>query len=160
MLESHAKLMIDDRQTGVKQLRFALSILLFCMASLYSQTNTAEIVGRVLDSTGAVLPGTTVVATHGASGFTVERITDDQGGFLLPALPLGEYTITVELPGFKRLVRQGIVLRVGQRASLDLVLELGDISENITVNATLPLLQKTTPRSTILSRMSESWSFL
>jgi len=142
MLELQANFMRGDRQIDLKQLRFPIFVLLLCITPLFSQTNNAEIVGTVLDSSGAILPGTTVVATHSASGFTVERITDDQGGFLLPALPVGGYTITVELPGFKRLVRQGIILRVGQRASLDLVLELGDISENITVNATLPLLQK------------------
>ena len=123
MLELQANLMRGDRLIDLKQLRFPIFVLLLCITPLFSQTNNAEIVGTVLDSSGAILPGTTVVATHSASGFTVERITDDQGGFLLPALPVGGYTITVELPGFKRLVRQGIILRVGQRASLDLVLE-------------------------------------
>ncbi|MEE8349478.1 MAG: carboxypeptidase-like regulatory domain-containing protein [Acidobacteriota bacterium] len=121
---------------------FQLLIILLCLTSLYSQTNTAEIVGTVQDASGAVLPGTTVTATHKASGLTVERVTGDQGEFLLPTLPIGEHTVVVELPGFKRLVRQGIILRVGQRATLDLALELGDISENITVTSSVPIIQK------------------
>jgi len=124
--------------------RFVLpgAVFLFCLTTSFAQTNTAEIVGTVQDTSGAVLPGATVIANHQASGLTVERVTGDQGEFLLPALPVGEHTLIGELPGFKHLVRQGIVLRVGQRASLDLVLELGEITESITVTCTVFIIQK------------------
>ena len=122
------------------------SLILFLLlpSTLLAQTNTAEIIGTVQDESGAILPGVVVTTTHISSKFTVERVTDQQGAFLLPSLPVGEQVITAEFPGFKRLVREGISLTVGQRIRLDLTLEVGAITENITVTGSAPLLQNTT----------------
>ena len=111
--------------TGLKRSVY----LFFFLTTLQAQINTAEIIGTVQDASGAVLPGVVVTTVHISSGFTVERITDQEGAFLLSSLPVGEQIITAELPGFKRLVREGISLAVGQRIRLDLVLEVGDITE-------------------------------
>ena len=118
--------------------------LLFFLTTLQAQINTAEIIGAVQDASGGILPGVVVTAVHISSGFTVERITDQEGAFLLSSLPVGEQIITAELPGFKRLVREGISLAVGQRIRLDLVLQIGDITEVVTVTSSAPLLQNTT----------------
>ena len=103
-------------------------LIVFCsLAVVSAQTNTGEIAGLVLDSSGGVLPGVSVSAVHAASGFELQRVTNDQGHFLLPELPVGEYTLTIELPGFNRLVERGLVIEVGRRLRTEFTLEIGDI---------------------------------
>lgn len=106
-----------------------------------AQYNTGEIAGIVRDAQGGVLPGALVVAEHTATGHRVERVTSPEGRFLLPGLQVGEYRITVELAGFKRHVRPGIVVNVGETLELTVVLELGGVTETVTVAAELPLLE-------------------
>ena len=87
-----------------------------------AQTNTAEILGIVVDDSGAVLPGSRVVAAHPASGAVVERITDGEGRFFLPGLATGEWTVTAELPDFQRSTQSGIrweIFNVLNRANFD-----------------------------------------
>ena len=115
---------------------------LFLTATIaLAQYNTAEVGGVVKDVVGGVLPGATVTALHVASGFKVERTTDGGGRFLLPALPVGEYVITVEMNGFGPFVEKGLVLTVGQKIDLPITLTLGTISESVTIGAEVPLLQ-------------------
>jgi hypothetical protein len=122
------------------------AFLVMCGADLYgpraafAQTNTGEISGVVVDAQGGVLPGAVVIAEHLESGTRVERVSDEQGRFLLPSLRVGAYTITVDLPGFKHFVRQGVVLQLGQKVDLTFHLEIG-ISEEVTVTTEAPLIQ-------------------
>ena len=109
-----------------------------------AQTNTAEILGVVVDESGAVLPGTSVVATHPASGTVVERITDGEGRFFLPGLATGEWTVTAELPGFQRSTQSGIRLEIGRTLQIEFTLALGAVSEEVTVEVSTPMLQTTT----------------
>ncbi|MBI3050232.1 MAG: carboxypeptidase regulatory-like domain-containing protein [Acidobacteria bacterium] len=129
-------------------LRRGLSCLLF-LALLTgppagAQTNTGEIGGVVRDASGAVLPGGVVVATHPASGTTVERVTDKAGRFFLPALRIGEWDLTVSLPGFAVQTRKGIVLEIGRTVTLDFTLGIQGLQEQVIVQSTIPLLQATT----------------
>ncbi len=105
------------------------------------QTNTAEIQGTVSDPLGGVLPGATVVATHLASGFKIERVSDARGRFSMAALSVGDYSVTVALDGFKTVTRSGVVLRVGQRIDLPIVLPIGNRTESVSVSGVSPLLQ-------------------
>ena len=107
------------------------------------QTNTGELGGVVRDESGAVLPGATVVATHVETGFSVERVTDVDGRFFMPSLPIGAWEIAAELPGFRRVVRTGVMLDIGRSLDLPFELELGALSEEVTVTADAPLLQTT-----------------
>ncbi len=106
-----------------------------------AQYNTAEINGVVKDSQGGVLPGASIVAVHIASGLRVERISDEAGRFFLPALQVGEYTVSVELQGFKQFTQTGLVLRVGQKVDLPITLAIGDLAEAVTITAEVRLLQ-------------------
>ena len=92
------------------------------------QTNTGELGGVVRDESGAVLPGATVVATHVETGFAVERFTDADGRFFMPSLPIGAWEIAAELPGFRRVVRTGVMLDIGRTLDLPFELELGTLS--------------------------------
>ena len=126
-----------------------LIALLVCVVLLLpvhaaAQTNTGEIAGVVRDAQGLVLPGVVVVAEHVDSGTRTERVTDGEGRFLLPLLRVGGYTITVELPGFRGVVRSGVGLQLGQTLTLDFELEVGGLTEQVTVTGEVPQLQRST----------------
>ena len=106
----------------------------------FAQYNTAEITGVVADAQGAVLPGASVVAFHLASGARVEHTTDRSGRFFFPSLAVGQYTLAVELNGFKRFIQEGLSLTVGQKVDLSVTLAIGQMSESITISAEAPLL--------------------
>src|SRR5262249_48642326 len=92
---------------------------------LFAQQNTATISGRVLDSSGAAIPGATVVARNVQTGLERPAASDETGTYTIPLLPVGEYEVSGELSGFKKAVKTGIVLQVAQQARMDLVLEVG-----------------------------------
>jgi hypothetical protein len=112
-------------------------------AALDAQTNTGEISGVVRDSSGGVLPGATVVATHPSSGTVVERTTDPEGRVFLPGLRIGAWEIRVNLPGFAPQTQKA-VLEVGRTLNLAFTLSVGGLEEQITVESTAPLLQTAT----------------
>ncbi len=114
------------------------------VAGVSAQTNTGAISGLVVDTSGGVLPGATVRASHPTSGFAIERVTDAEGRFFLPALPTGNWDVTAELPGFRRATQTGVVLELGRTIQLEFTLSLGAMSEEVTVEVSTPLLQATT----------------
>ena len=113
-------------------------------AAAGGQTNTAEIAGVVRDSSGGVLPGAAVTATHRASGTVIERVTDTEGRFFLPALRVGEWDVSAALPGFASQTNTGIILEIGRSLNLDITLDIQQLAEQVVVQFTTPLLQTTT----------------
>ena len=137
-----------DRKTERASIWRVLAVLALLAAGAAgpaaAQTNTAEILGVVVDESGAVLPGAVVAAAHPASGTVVERVTDGEGRFYFPGLATGAWTVTAELPGFRRSTQSGIRLEIGRTLQLDFTLALGTVSEEVTVEVGAPLLQTTT----------------
>jgi hypothetical protein len=119
----------------------ALSLVVFGVNTTFAQYNTAEISGTVRDAQGGALAGVTIAAKNSGSGLTVQRVSDDAGRFFVPALPVGEYTITAELSGFRPFVQQGLMLQVGQKIQLSIALQIGQLSDAVTVTGVAPLLQ-------------------
>ena len=109
-----------------------------------AQTNTAQITGVVHDTTGGVLPGATVTATQPTTGTVVERVTDGDGRFFLPELRIGAWDVTAVLPGFGAQSRSSVALQIGRTVTLEFVLGLEGLSEQITVAATDVALLQTT----------------
>jgi hypothetical protein len=105
-----------------------------------SQDFRGAIVGRVSDTSSAVLPGVTVTATNTATNQRTSTVANSDGLYNLSFLTPGIYTVVAELSGFKKLERQRIEVRVGDRLTLDLKLELGGIEETISVTSATPLL--------------------
>ena len=103
----------------------------------------AVLTGTVTDSTGAVLPGVTVVAVNDATGNRYEGVTDERGIYRLPAR-VGAYTISAELSGFTTATRSGLQLLVGQTATVNLQMAPSTVQETVTVTAEAPLLNVTT----------------
>ena len=124
--------------------RCAVALLTAVAAPAVAQTTTGEIGGVVRDETGGVLPGVMVVATHPTSGFTIARVTDVNGRFFMPSLPIGVWELSAELPGFRRAVQTGVILEIGRTLDLRFSLSLGLLTEEVAVLASAPLLQTTT----------------
>ena len=120
---------------------FLLIVLSLTTETALAQYNTAELGGVVKDTQGGVLPGATVWVAQASSGFKVERVTDGSGRFFLPGLPVGDYTLSVTLEGFKQFSQKGLALRVGQKIDLSVTMELGAMSESVTITAEAPLMQ-------------------
>jgi hypothetical protein len=108
----------------------------------FGQTNTGEIAGVVRDASGAVLPGAAVTARHETAGLLIERVTDNDGRFFLPALRIGTWEVTVNLAGFAS-QKQTVALEVGRTVALELTLGVATLTEQVQVTAAVPLLQVT-----------------
>jgi len=102
--------------------------------------DTALLRGMVTDPTGAAVPGAIVTMTNVATGVSDKRPSDESGRYLFADLKPAAYTAKVEAAGFKTLIRDNVVLRVGQETDLDLKLEVGEISQRVEVTAEAPLL--------------------
>jgi hypothetical protein len=120
----------------------ALTFVILIAASVSAQT-TARVEGIVTDNTRAVLPGATVTATNVGTNALRVDVTDTTGAYTITALPVGDYRIQVELSGFKTEVTP-IRLTVNQVARMDFRLQLGGVSEMVTVTAAAPLVEKST----------------
>jgi len=105
-----------------------------------AQTSTGDIEGTVHDALGGAVPGAAVTITQVANGLTRERTSDHAGRFLFSELPVGDYVVSVELAGFKKVTEPGIHLSVGQRLTVPIVLQVGGLTDAITVSATAGLL--------------------
>jgi hypothetical protein len=121
------------------------ALLLALSATAAAQTNTGEITGIVRDVQGDALPGARVIAEHVDTGVRVEYPADESGRYHLVALRVGMYVISVELQGFRRVVRSGVIVQLGQSLNLDFTLDVGGPVEEIRVTASVPLLQTGSP---------------
>ena len=126
------------------RLVLTLGLVMAFAGAAGAQTNTGEITGVVKDSSGGVLPGAVVTATHRASGTVIERVTDTEGRFFLPALRVGEWEVTVALPAFASQTRTGIILQIGRSLTLEFTMDIQQLAEQVVVQFTTPLLQTTT----------------
>src|SRR5690242_1164251 len=115
-------------------------ILLLPTATAWAQLATAELNGRVTDSSGAVLPGATVTATQTATGLVRSVVSDGDGNYLISNLPTGPYRLEISLQGFKSYVQTGLVLQVGATPTVNAALELGSLEESVTVEAAAPIV--------------------
>ena len=118
---------------------FLLSLLV--AAPIQAQVTTADLIGTVTDSSGAVVVSAQVTATNEGTSQARSALTDASGNYLISQLHPGRYTLSCELAGFKKLVQTGIELQVNQRAQINLVLEVGEVNQVVEVEGTAPLLE-------------------
>lgn len=104
-----------------------------------SQALNGQIEGVVTDSTGSAVPNAAITIVNIEKGSELKVMSDDSGIYRAPLLQLGTYRLTVEAPNFKRLVREGITLTTGQVATVDLKLEVGDVSATVTISGDAPI---------------------
>jgi hypothetical protein len=117
----------------------AVAALLVATSAL-AQVPTGNILGTIKDGQGAVVPGATVTATNLGTQFSRNTVTDGAGEYALRLLPVGNYKVEVSIPGFKTFTQTGILLEVGRNARLDATIELGAVSETVSVVGDSPLV--------------------
>ncbi len=101
----------------------ALALALAIATALDAQTIRGTSTGTVTDSTGAVVPGANVVMTNAATGVTTSAVSNQQGTYTIPLLQPGTYDVSVDLQGFKKYARSGVVIEVAQTTRLDVSLQ-------------------------------------
>jgi len=106
----------------------------------YAQV-TSTLSGTVTDASGGVLPGVDVVAKAEETGTTFTAVTNDHGTFSIPAMPIGRYSVTVSLQGFKQVVLSDIRLNTGTASEVSVKLEVGQMAETITVKSGTEVVQ-------------------
>jgi hypothetical protein len=103
--------------------------------------SSANIVGTVRDTSGAIVPGAQVSVLNTQTGYTQARQSDADGTYKLPLLPVGQYQLTVEKQGFQKYVQTGIALAVNDNANIDVTMTVGALSEAVTVTGAAPLVE-------------------
>ncbi len=123
--------------------RFSI-LLLLVLGAAHAQDSRGTIRGRVTDPSGAPVAGARVEAVNAATGVVTAPVTNVEGNFEATYLRPGAYRVSVEHPGFKKLVRDRIEVRINDRITLDLPLELGSVGESVTVSGDATLLETAT----------------
>src|SRR5437867_1435026 len=125
--------------------KYALLVgFLFCsflLTPVFGQEVTGAIVGVIRDSSGSVVPGASLVLVSQETDAQRTATTDDSGSYQFLLLRAGRYRLTVEAPGFQRLVQTDIIVNTTERVRLDLSLQVGAVSETVNVVGETPLLQ-------------------
>jgi hypothetical protein len=121
------------------------AIILFLLAFVpaWAQESRATVIGRVTDPTGALVVGAKVRAVNVATNTAASSVTNDQGNYEIPYLLPGVYRLEVEITGFKKAVRDAVQLHVADRQAIDFALEVGAVSDSVTVAAEAELLDTT-----------------
>jgi hypothetical protein len=120
------------------------TILLTLFSVLCAFGQSTSILGRVTDPSGAVLTGAKVTAVHERTGASSSTETNAEGYYVVPSLPIGSYSVSVQLAGFTTEKRTGLVLQVGQSARIDFELKIGEVTTSIDVQASTPIIQSET----------------
>jgi len=115
-------------------------LLLLLALPAFGQISTAQLNGKVTDTSNAVLPGATVTVIQADTGAVRSVVTDADGSYLVSNLSPGPYRLEVALQGFRTYVQTGIVLQVAATPTINVSLALGDVQETITVQAEAPLV--------------------
>ncbi len=118
--------------------------ILLTAALCFAQTSATALSGTVYDSSGAVIAGATVTVTNDATGVVLTQTSNNAGLFSFPSIPVGAYTLTIEMTGFKTIRRTGITLVVGTPATENVTLDLGDTREVVKVEASVVPINTTT----------------
>jgi hypothetical protein len=119
----------------------ALSFLLSSVHPIFGQAVSGTINGYVYDSAEAIIPGAKVTITNTGTGAVTARSTDEDGLYVATNLPPGAYSVAVEAAGFRRTVQENVVLRIDSAVRVDLRLELGAVTEQVTVSGAPPILK-------------------
>ncbi len=118
-----------------------LALVFLGAIPVFAQIDTGIISGKITDPSGAVVAGAKLTITQTETNFTSTSETNSEGLYRVPSLRPGAYKVAVSAAGFKELVRDGLTLRIGENLGVDLQLQVGGVTESITVTNALPLLE-------------------
>ena len=116
-------------------MRILVFASLFLCAPVFAQSDRGTITGTISDPAGAVVTGAPIEAKNAETGATYQAASSATGNYTLPQLPAGPYQLTVTVTGFKKFVRQNIVVSVASTFRVDVSLEVGSATESVTVSS-------------------------
>ncbi|HWQ00274.1 MAG TPA: TonB-dependent receptor, partial [Vicinamibacterales bacterium] len=150
-MSSFSRIVASDIPGRVRALRAVLLLWLIAAPPAAAQVQTGSILVRVTDPQGAVVPGVTVTISSPAlvAGQMV-GVTDQGGVYRFPSLPSGVYSVKLELAGFRTVVRENIVVSVGQTTPVDLTLEVATVAETVTVTGGSPVVDTTSANVNVI----------
>lgn len=125
-------------------MRLLLVTLFAITLSLWGQDSRGNISGTVTDQQSGTVSGAIVIVTNTGTGTMVRLTSGSNGYYEAPLLLPGSYSVTVESPGFKKMVRSGITLALGERLQIDIQLEVGGTTESVTVSGEAPMIDTST----------------
>src|SRR5689334_16518709 len=128
-------------RNGFLAMLVVLALVLAGAGYLTAQTTTADVVGRVTDASGGVIPGASVKLVNVDTNVTREIVANEEGGYVFNLLPPGRYSLRVEKSGFKVYTVQNVILAAGDRSRVDAQMAVGTASETIEVTGEVPQLQ-------------------
>ena len=114
-----------------------------------AQRTTATFAGIVTDPTSAILPGASVTLINEGTNAATDKITGETGEFLFDYVPVGTYTLKIGMPGFKTYESRGIPLGAAQSVRRTYALEVGAITDNVTVTGEAPLVNTLSPEQRV-----------
>jgi len=121
-----------------------MMILALIPVAVWAQGSGATVTGLVSDASGAVVPGATVIVTNRGTGIASRTETNEAGLYILPTLIPGSYSLEVQKPGFKTYRVDNFTLETGQKLRLDVVMQVGEVREQVEVQAAVTPLQQET----------------
>src|SRR5579862_6781229 len=124
----------------MRSLWVVVCVLIIAFAA-FAQTDRGTITGTVSDPAGAVVPNSTIEARNTETGAVYPVAASATGNYTIAELPAGNYEVNVTVPGFKKLVRPGLIIQAAQTIRVDATLEVGNASESVTITAEAPLLK-------------------
>ncbi|MFN0170144.1 MAG: carboxypeptidase regulatory-like domain-containing protein [Bryobacteraceae bacterium] len=127
----------------MKNSRFVVVVLclLALAAGAQAQRITATLLGNVSDASGGAVSGAKMTARNTETNVTRETVSDDRGNYIMDFLPPGRYDVSAEHPGFSKRISSGVQLQVDQSVRLDVQLQVGEVIQEVSVQASVPLLQ-------------------
>jgi outer membrane receptor protein involved in Fe transport len=124
------------------------------VASAAAQSATGSIEGSIVDQTGAVMPGVTITAVQTSTGLTRTAVSDENGLFRIPLLPVGVYDVAADLSGFSSRKLPELALTVGQTLTLRIQMAVSGVAETVNVSGGTPVIE--TSRSQVSSTITEA----
>ena len=124
-------------------MRLVLALCLFA-ASVFGQQTTGAIRGAITDPSSAIVVGVSVVATNNATGTEFHTVSDGTGLYSLPLLPPGTYTASAEMPGFRKVSQENVLVRITETEVVNFALQVGAVADTVTVNTEVSLVQTDT----------------
>src|SRR5690242_1392 len=126
---------------GMRLLLCVAQLIVGCSVVLAQVGTQGSLLGTVVDASGAAVPGADITATNIETGIASKSVSDASGNFEILALPVGRYSVAVSAPGFKTWRLASTAITVGERTRISPALEVGDASQQVSVESKAELLQ-------------------
>src|SRR5262249_16924971 len=127
---------------GKMRVRWAVCVAFVYASICQAQISSSALNGTVTDATGSVVPRASVTVTSISTGYARSVLTGDNGTYVITDVPPGNYEVSAEAAGFKKAVISNVRLYVGQAATTDIHLEVGQVTDSVLVTSSAPLLQE------------------